>query len=215
MSLLNMKCLQRDLEESNSMQKKATMEQSVLGEPVVKPETILELGPADIKQLKLIVGKVSEDVWNLENEGKENDFFCFHHTRHIIFRFIEGMRDHQVFYSNPIWNVWKGMLLPIMNELVKPYGFKEPVFPKAMLARLAAGHVIDMHVDGAGANLHTHKIHVPLQTNEKALFHINEESFHLKEGFGYEVNNIVRHGVENKGDEDRIHLIFEVYDAAT
>ena len=105
------------------------------------------------------------------------------------------------------------MLLPIMKKMVEPYGFRQPEFPKVMLARLEAGHVIDRHVDGAGANLHTHKIHIPLQTNEKALFHIDDKSFNLKEGVGYEVNNIIPHGVENYGDEDRIHLIFEVFES--
>jgi len=101
------------------------------------------------------------------------------------------------------------MLLPIMNKMVEPYVFTDPAFPKAMLARLEAGQVIDRHRDGAGSNLHTHKIHIPLQTNDKALFYVGDEAFHLAEGTGYEVNNIRPHSVENLGEEDRIHFIFE------
>lgn len=181
---------------------------------VKKPENILELGAVDISSIQHLVERISEKVWNLENEGKENDFDCFHHTRHIIFRFIEGMRDHRRFYSNPIWDFWQHQLLPVMNKVIIPYNFQKPVFPKAMLARLAAGAVIDRHRDGAGSNLYTHKIHIPIRTNEKAHLIINDKPFHLREGFAYEVNNIVPHAAENLGTEDRIHLIFEVFDEA-
>ena len=179
---------------------------------VRKPDNILELGEVDILALKQLVARTSDKVWNLENERKENKFGVFHHTRHIVFRFIEGMRDHRNFYSNPIWEVWQVVLLPVMHKAIESYHFRNAVFPKAMLARLSAGAMIDRHRDGAGSNLHTHKIHVPVQTNEKAIMFIKDEPFHLREGRAYEVNNIVEHAVENRGNEDRVHLIFEVFD---
>ena len=99
-----------------------------------------------------------------------------------------------------------------MDAVVAPYGYTKPAYPKAMLARLAAGHIIDSHVDGAGSNLHTHKIHIPIQTNLGAIFYVNKVPHHLEEGMAYEVNNIVPHAVENFGQTDRIHFIFEVFD---
>ena len=83
-----------------------------------------------------------------------------------------------------------------------------------MLARLAKGGVIEKHVDGAGSNLLTHKIHVPLVTNEKVWFEVGSTVFHLEPGLAYELNNIRPHGVRNDGDHDRIHLIFEIMDRA-
>lgn len=177
-----------------------------------KPENILELGAVDVSAVKNLAARTSEQVWNLENAQKENDFEVFHHTRHIVFRFIEGMRDHREFYSNPNWTVWQNILLPLMNKATEKYDFQKPEFPKVMLARLSAGAVIDRHTDGAGSNLYTHKIHIPLQTNEKAFLIIKDEPFHLREGFAYEVNNIAPHAAENLGATDRIHLIFEVFD---
>jgi len=179
---------------------------------VLKPDFLRELGAVDIKQLSAITSKVSENVWAKEDEAKENNFNCFHHTQHIVFRFIEGMKDHRVSYSTPIWQAWQGMLMPVMQQTIRPYGFKNPQFPKAMLARLKAGYGIDPHTDGAGSNLHTHKIHVPIFTNLDALFHIGGQDFHLEQGQAYEVNNIKRHGVRNDGEADRIHFIFEVFE---
>ena len=181
---------------------------------VQKPATIQELGPVDIAAVKQMVARIPERVWNIADEQKENKFFCFHHTRHIVFRFIAGNRDPRDHYATPVWKLWEPTLRPLFDEIVAPYQFRQPAYPKAMLARLAAGHIIDSHVDGAGSNLRTHKIHVPIQTNEKAFFYANHQPFHLREGMAYEVNNIQPHAVQNRGDSDRIHLIFEVFDAA-
>lgn len=102
--------------------------------------------------------------------------------------------------------------MPLMQQAVSCLGFQNAVFPKVMFARLAAGGRIDEHVDGAGSNLLTHKVHVPLITNPKAVFVSNGDSSHLEAGFAYEVNNIAAHSAANLGDSDRIHLIFEVFE---
>ena len=180
--------------------------------PVTKPQFVSELGPVDIAAIRELVARISERVWHLEDERKENDFSVFHHTRHVIFRFIEGMRDHRCFYSNPIWTVWQTHLQPVLDRATARYGFQQPVYPKVMLARLAAGASIDRHVDGAGSNVFTHKIHVPIQTNGQVSLFINDRCFQLAEGRAYEVNNLAPHAVENLGRTDRIHLIFEVFD---
>ena len=123
---------------------------------VNKPDSVLSLGPVDISRLLPLVQRVSDRTWEAENANKENDFDCFHHTRHIVFRFISANADPEIFYSNPSWDAWKPLLLPIIETAIAPYGFTNPVFPKVMLARLEAGAEIDRHRDGAGSNLRTH-----------------------------------------------------------
>lgn len=181
---------------------------------VRKPTGVRALGPVDTTALVAQVRRLSERAWAGEDALKENTFEVFHHTRHVIFRFIPGNQNPDAFYSTHAWPVWKGLLEPIMDAAVRPYGFERPIYPKAMLARLEAGAIIDPHVDGAGSNLLTHKIHVPLITNPVALFLTGEDTCHLEAGQAYEVNNIGRHGAMNHGPEDRIHFIFEVFEGA-
>lgn len=181
---------------------------------VTKPATVRDLGPVDIATLRDRVAALSEQVWAGENARKENDFEVFHHTRHIVFRFTPGNRDPEDHYETQGWAVWRGLLEPVMAAAVEPYGLAQPEYSKAMLARLEAGQGIDLHSDGAGSNLRTHKIHVPLITNPDALYLFGDQGFHLAEGRAWEVNNIVPHGGVNAGDADRIHLIFEVFDRA-
>lgn len=179
---------------------------------VAKPHTVRVLGPVDCARLTAMVERISPATWAGEDALKENDFAVFHHTQHIIFRFIESNRNPENSYSTPAWDVWQPLLQPVMEAAIAPYGFRKPVFPKAMLAKLLAGHRIDPHYDGAGSNLVTHKIHVPLVTNPRAVFLVRDEKVHLERGMACEVNNIVSHGGENGGDEDRIHFIFEVFE---
>lgn len=180
---------------------------------VNKPASIRPLGTVAVDPLRVLVARLSDQAWHKEDARKENAFFCFHHTRHLVFRFTPGNEDPRVVDVSPSWAMFQPVLLPIMEQAIRPYGFVEPAFPKAMLARLEAGQEIDRHIDGAGSNLVTHKIHVPLQTNPGALFYVNDEAFHLEAGQAYEVNNIVPHGAVNRGDADRIHFIFEVFEA--
>ena len=101
-----------------------------------------------------------------------------------------------------------------MVQASAPYGYAEPVYPKAMLARLAAGRGIDPHTDCGGMNPFTHKIHVPLETTPRATLAVAGAAFHLEAGYAWEVNNLADHGAFNGGGQDRIHFIFEVLEGA-
>jgi len=45
------------------------------------------------------------------------------------------------------------------------------------------------------------------------VFFIDGTGYHFAEGEAVEVSNMAVHAVENAGDTDRIHLIFEYFDA--
>ena len=182
--------------------------------PVDKPARVRSLGAVDVEPLRSRVLRLSRKVWRREDAAKENAFPCFHHTRHVIIRYIAGNRDPRCFYSNPIWRVWKPMLLPLMARAAAPYGYADPVYPKVMLARLEAGHGIEPHIDYEGSHPFVHKIHVPLTTEPQAVVRVDGVDFHLEAGRAFEINNLVLHSAYNGGKRDRIHLIFEVYDAA-
>ncbi len=181
---------------------------------VVKPHTLRDLCPVDVSQLTRQVAQLSDAVWTALDAAKENKFAVLGHTRHIIFRFFHPAEDPRRFVSHSIWHAWRESLMAVMAPVGATYGYAQPEFPKVMLASLPPGGVIHPHTDGAGGNLLTHKIHVPLTTNPGVTFTIRDEVFHLDVGRAYEVNNIARHGGANHGTEARVHLIFEVFDRA-
>jgi hypothetical protein len=81
---------------------------------------------------------------------------------------------------------------------------------QAMLAKLTAGTVIPTHMDKGPLTAKTHRIHVPVLTNEECIFSVGNESMNLKPGQIWLIDNVNRyHGVENTGNSDRVHLIID------
>lgn len=177
-----------------------------------KTTTIRRLGPVDIAALKAAVLAIPEPVWDAENAGKPNRFEALDKTRHIVFRFVDSVRDWRGSHDRPAWAEWKALIEPVLRQAVAPYGYANGVFPRVMFARMAPGGEIKPHRDANAAAKWPHKIHVPLLTNDKVTFYVDGVGYHLPEGEAAEVNNMGVHAVKNDGETDRIHLIFEYFD---
>lgn len=177
-----------------------------------KTTAIRPLGKVDIAALRDAVLAIPEAVWDAENADKPNRFEALDRTRHIVFRFVDDVRDWRGSHDRALWTEWRALLEPVLASATAAYGYPAGAFPRVMLARMAPGGVIKPHRDTNPAAKWPHKIHVPLVTNDKVGFFIEGTIYHLPEGEAVEVNNMGVHAVANDGDTDRIHLIFEYYD---
>lgn len=177
-----------------------------------KTTSIRSLGHVDITALREAVLDIAEDVWDAEDADKPNRFEALDRTRHIAFRFVDNFQDWRQSHDRPLWAQWRALIEPVLAQSVKPYGYARAAFPRVMLARMAAGGVIKPHRDANPAAKWPHKIHVPLLTNDKVTFFVDGVGYHFAEGEAIEVGNMAVHAVQNAGDSDRIHLIFECYD---
>jgi hypothetical protein len=126
---------------------------------------------------------------------------------------VDSTRDWRRSHDRPLWEAWRERLEPVLRQAVAPYGYANGVFPRVMLARMPPGGEIKPHQDTNVAARWPHKIHVPITTNDRVAFWIDGTAYHLPVGEAFEVNNMAVHAVRNDGDSDRIHLIFEYYDA--
>ena len=178
-----------------------------------KTTSVRRLGQIDIARLREAVLAIPEATWDAENADKPNRFEALDRTRHIVFRFVSDFQDWRKHYERPLWSAWRELLEPVLAQAVAPYGYARAEFPRVMLARMAPGGVIKPHRDANPAAKWPHKIHVPLLTNDRVVFFIDGTGYHFAEGEAVEVSNMAVHAVENNGDTDRIHLIFEYFDA--
>ena len=178
-----------------------------------KTTGVRPLGPVDVAALTAAVLAIPEAVWDAENAAKPNRFEVLDETRHIVFRFIDSPRDWRGSHDRPAWGQWRALLEPVMAQAVRDYGYARGVFPRVMLARMPAGGVIHPHIDANPAAKWPHKIHVPLTTNPGVVSLFGGAEHRFPVGQAVEVNNLGPHWVRNGGQTDRIHLIFEYYDA--
>jgi hypothetical protein len=174
---------------------------------------VRKLGLVDIVALRTAVLAIPEHVWDAENAAKPNKFEALDATRHVVFRFIDSPRDWRGSHDRAAWPAWRGLLEPVLAQAVRGYGYARGVFPRVMLARMPAGGMIHPHIDANPAAKWPHKIHVPLSTNAGVVSFFGGEEHHFPAGEAVEVDNLGPHWVRNGGDSDRVHLIFEYYDA--
>lgn len=178
-----------------------------------KTTSVRKLGPVDIAALRAAVLAIPDHVWDAENASKPNKFEVLDETRHIVFRFIDSPRDWRGSHDRGAWPEWRTLLEPVLAQAVRDYGYARGVFPRVMLARMPPGGVILPHIDANPAAKWPHKIHVPLSTNPQVVCFFGGAEHHFPTGEAVEVDNLGPHWVRNGGDTDRIHLIFEYYDA--
>ena len=178
-----------------------------------KTRNIRKLGSVDIAALRDAVLAIPESVWATENARKPNKFEVLDKARHIVFRFIDSPRDWRGSHDCRAWGQWRGLLEPVMRQAVGDYGYARGVFPRVMLARLPAGESIKPHIDANPAAKWPHKIHVPLATDPLVVCGFGGMQHHFPLGEAVEVDNLGPHWVRNGSGADRIHLIFEYFDA--
>lgn len=63
---------------------------------------------------------------------------------------------------------------------------------------------IDPHIDGT---THLFRIHIPIVTNDNAMFYWGDTPYNFKVGKAYLINTSITHCTHNKGDTERAHII--------
>jgi len=182
---------------------------------VTKPASIQWLAEVDTSELTHNVCKLTNAFWQRANSTKQNKYPVFHSTEHIVLRFVDANQDPREFQTHASWHLFASYCLPLMAQVANCLKIQNPIYPKAMFARLKARSIIEQHIDHGSSHKQAHKVHIPLITNEDTTFTIAKESFSLLAGNAYEVNNLTWHGVNNNSDQDRVHFIFEVFDNPT
>lgn len=176
-----------------------------------KTESIRHLGSFEITEFKKQILAIPNSQWDTVADFNAiyNKKKALINTQHIAFRFADKRKRPYRYYHLEMWEKWKDRLLPVLDEIVKPYGYNNGFYPRVMLAKLAPGGMISPHIDGIPPKVGGHKIHLVLKTNPECYFYILPDRYHLEENNAYEINNAAMHSVLNNGNSERIHLIFE------
>lgn len=82
-------------------------------------------------------------------------------------------------------------------------------FIRANLVQLRSGGEITPHQDKNFSLAHSHRVHIPVVTNDKVHFLIGNETINMQEGEIIEINNRRVHSVRNDGKDGRVHLILD------
>ncbi|MBI1361454.1 MAG: hypothetical protein GC155_14345 [Alphaproteobacteria bacterium] len=165
------------------------------------------LGPVNHRPLRDAVAAIDPAAWN-EDTLRQDAFEQHRATQSIILMFASGWPQVKV-EKRKGWDYFSTTAIPLMMEAVNGRYPPGGIILRAMIAKLVAGGEIAEHFDGHGTFDMSHRIHIPLVTNDQVDFKVRGENHKLLEGVAYEISNVDYHGVSNRSDQDRIHFIFD------
>lgn len=176
------------------------------------------IGNVATGELKELVRQRTEAEWN-ELSVRHQRYEVHRNTRMIGLVYDPDFR-HSHPTRLPTLAVFEKALRPALaitaehfensetgTDLVQRFGLG--YFIRATLVRLAAGHGIAEHQDLNFSLTHSHRVHLPVITNDAVRFTVGGETINMREGDIWEINNRRLHSVHNDGDEDRVHLILD------
>jgi hypothetical protein len=99
---------------------------------------------------------------------------------------------------------------PLVQAVARDWSDAPLTTRNRLLSVVMPGATIDPHTDELGADWLA-RIHVPLLTNDDAMFISGDTVRHLPVGFAHEVNTRERHAAWNAGTTPRVHLMFDLH----
>lgn len=160
----------------------------------------------NVGELKKIIEEQNFDWDEFDFRQKAFDFHKETKTIPIIFDDKLDIEKAEKTKHYPLFEKELNRLQNHLRLIIKePNGY----IYRAILVNLPSGKSIKRHTD-VGAIFEPRRIHLVVQTNSKCLFSVGDTIKNLKEGEVWEIdNNNQKHGVENEGETDRIHLIVD------
>jgi aspartyl/asparaginyl beta-hydroxylase (cupin superfamily) len=98
----------------------------------------------------------------------------------------------------------------ILNEIKKVEVFYNASAKIAVLDGMSPGSRIYPHFDQSKLYDVAHRVHLPLVTDERVKFSIDNVEYHFKAGQFFEFNNKLVHSVDNNSELFRIHLVMDL-----
>ena len=172
-----------------------------------------EICSMPVSLIDSLLSKIEEPDWHVSNYRKsagnmpDTDSIPILHTP-LCASGLCNDRPIAEIKEEPLYRKFINEIQPILNVLREHFEFdKHAMF----IARLRPHGTIGMHPDVGNFLTKCHRVHVPLQTNPLVAYRIEDQEYYWQKGKVYEFDNTLVHGVFNRSDEYRIHLVVNLY----
>lgn len=151
----------------------------------------------DIERLELEVNQFKESAW-LPHPGK--------HQGNSALPLISHKGEDNDAFTGSMQETPHMQKCEYIKQIAASFG---EVFGRSRFMRLAGGSEVPIHVDGI---YHWHRnvrIHIPIMTNEKVIFHCGDNRINMKAGECWLFDSWRNHKVVNHSQEARVHLVLD------
>ncbi len=178
----------------------------------------LHIGDVDVWSLKQLLLGLEDGQWQSETLRQQR--YEVHRDTETINLVFDPDFRHTHPTKLPILRVFEHSMHPVLTAIADHYDQSDKgralakshgrgYFVRANIVKLRTGGEIPAHADGNFSLAHSHRVHLPIVTNDDVRFSVGGEDCHLPEGGLFEINNRRTHHVVNAGKEDRTHLILD------
>ena len=169
----------------------------------------------DSQIIENIKDRLEEKDWHVN--GIRNTMGNLKQTQSLILRYFDD-------YSQITDLTWRSQLVnyelyekysDLIEQSLKHISDNTDIKVKdyiCFFARLRPNGTVGQHRDGAIWLETCHRIHIPIITHPDCKYIIDDVEYHWEAGKVYEFDNTRIHGVENRNDEWRVHLMFNLYE---
>lgn len=166
----------------------------------------------DIKEISSHVQEFDQE-W-LENTFRQNATYPNRRNPHLYTNTFT-VQDHSIDweFGNKIEStVLDQSSLSLVSNIVKDLEeFCNGVSGRILFIKLLANSDVTEHTDKGDYLSTVRRFHIPLITNDRVSYTVNGETVHMREGEAWEINNLKPHSVLNNGNEDRVHLLIDIF----
>jgi len=171
---------------------------------------LFELTNTQIKTLEDLVNSEPPESWE-KNTHRQDKKGVHKDTQALMFKFpfIKRKKHPKDFNDDTLISRY-AITTELFKKAAEVLNLKKYKVERYILAKLPAGKSILKHKDSQRIFGFSRRIHVPIITDSKCIFTVNDEVIPMDKGSAIEINNLLYHSVDNKSDIDRVHLIFDI-----
>lgn len=172
---------------------------------------LIELRSLETKKferLKSEIAGCTREEW-LVNTSRQDFWEAHRKTESIVLKIGKSYALSQ--FTGCWQRKWKRLIKEtLIDQLEEIYGAGE--ITRLIISKLLPNSEVGEHSDTETLLKYSHRVHLPITTNEQVVFKINGQGHNLKEGVLYEISNLDPHSVINPSAQDRIHIIVDYAD---
>jgi len=172
-----------------------------------------KVGTVSMETILSILNSIEEEDWfvsdyrkGVGNMSDTNSIPVFHTP--LCASGYCNMEPIRSIRKEKLYDKFFPLISPILDTLKTIYTFRQY---SLFISRLRPGGMIGFHVDRGNFLELCHRVHVPLKSNPKVEYVIDDKTYYWEPGNIYEFDNTRMHGVLNKSDDYRIHLVINLY----
>lgn len=184
------------------------------------PGNFMCIGRVDVAALRQLVREIPEAQW--QGESFRQQRYEVHRDTETIGLVFDLDFRHTMPTRLPALEAFEPSMRPALMQVADYYEDSPKgqmllaesetglgYFIRANLVRMPSGGEITEHTDNKFSLVHSHRVHLPIISNDEVLFTVGSESINMQEGELYEINNRRMHSVRNSGPAGCVHLIMD------